>query len=107
MQPSHEPLDLVPVLEDGLPMGVPLMAALGLQSLLQGAGIEAQLSGFRAEPVLPFHLLVSSQQVEEAGRIIAEAKAAGYGAADAAELEGEALGEQPPDDVNSGLPGIL
>ena len=52
MQPSHEPLDLVPVLEDGLPMGVPLMAALGLQSLLQGAGIEAQLSGFRAEPVL-------------------------------------------------------
>jgi hypothetical protein len=94
-----DPAQLVPVIENGIPLGVPLIVATGLQSLLRGHGIEAIVSGYRAEPVLPFQLLVSSADAERAGRVIAEALAGGAEAADEAELAGEAAGDLPPDSL--------
>lgn len=92
---SLEDTQLVPVMENGVPLGVPLLVATGLQSLLRGYGIEAVVSGFRAEPVLPFRLLVSSDDAEQAGKVIAEALAGGAAAADEAELTGEAHEDLP------------
>jgi len=102
-----EDAQLVPVMENGSPLGVPLVVATGLQSLLRGHGIESVVSGFRTEPVLPFRLLVSSADAEEAGRVIAEALANGAQAADEAELAGELGGDLAPDDVNSRSKGLL
>lgn len=102
-----EDAQLVPVMENGIPLGVPLVLATGLQSLLRGLGIEATVSGFRTEPVLPFRLLVSSADAEEAGRVIADALAGGAAAADEAEREGEATGDRPPEDAGSGGPGLF
>ena len=98
---------LVPVMEDGVPLEVPMIVVTGLQSLLQANGIEAVVAGFRAEPVLPFRLLVAEADAERAALIIAEARADGAAAADEAELEGEAAGDRPPTDVGSGRPGFL
>lgn len=106
MRPADDS-QLVPVLENGVPLGVPLIVATGLQSLLSSNGIEAIVSGFRAEPVLPFRLLVASADVERAGLLIAEASAGGAAAADQAELEGEASGDLPPDDGGKGSAGFL
>jgi hypothetical protein len=106
MSPTED-AELVPVLENGIPLGVPLIIATGLQSLLRGHGIEATISGFRSEPVLPFRLLVSSDDAEEAGRVIAEALAGGAAAADEAEREGEATGDRPPEDAGSSGPGLF
>jgi hypothetical protein len=102
-----EDAQLVPVMENGMPLGVPLVVATGLQSLLRGYGIEATVSGFRTEPVVPFRLLVSSADAERAGRVIAEALAGGAAAADEAELEGEATGDTPPRDAGSGGAGVF
>lgn len=98
---------LVPVMEDGVPLGVPMIVATGLQNLLQANGIEAIVSGFRAEPVLPFRLLVAESDVERASAVIAEARAGGGAAADEAELAGESAGDLPPDDLNSRFRGLL
>lgn len=98
---------LVPVMEDGVPLEVPMIVATGLQNLLQASGIEAVVSGFRAEPVLPFRLLVAEADAEPAALIIAEARADGCAAADEAELEGEAAGDLPPSDAGLGRPGFL
>jgi len=102
-----EVAQLVPVMENGNPLGVSLVVATGLQSLLRGHGIDAMVSGFRTEPVLPFRLLVSSADAEEAGRVISEALAGGAAAAEEAELAGEASGDLPPEDVNSLSKGLL
>jgi hypothetical protein len=107
MDPTEEDAQLIPVMESGGPLEVPLIVATGLQSVLRGHGIEAVVSGFRTEPVLPFRLLVSSTDAERAGQVIAEALAGGAAAADEAELAGEAAGDLPPDDVNSGSRGLL
>jgi len=88
---------LVPLMEDGEPLGVPFIVATGLQSLLQANGIEALISGFRQEPVLPFRLLVAEADAERAAALIAEARAGGAAAADQAELDGEAQGDLPPE----------
>ena len=98
---------LVAVMENGRPLEAPLIVATGLQSVLRGHGIEAIVSGFRTEPVLPFRLLVSSADAERAGEVIAEALAGGAAAADEAELEGEATGDRPPTDAGSGRPGFF
>ena len=102
-----EDAELVPVMENGLPLGVPLVVATGLQSLLLGYGIEATVSGFRTEPVVPFRLLVSSADAERAEQVIAEALAEGAAAADEAELEGEATGDMPPQGAGSGGSGVF
>lgn len=99
--------ELVPVMENGVPLGVPMIVATGLQSLLQANGIEAIVSGFRAEPVLPFRLLVAAADAERAGQVIAEARAGGEAAADEAEMAGEATGDEPPQDAGSGRAGFL
>jgi hypothetical protein len=104
---TPDDVKLVPVMDNGVPLGVPMIVATGLQSLLQANGIEAIVSGFRAEPVLPFRLLVAAADAERAGIVIAEARAGGGAAADAAELEGEAAGDKPPDDSGSGRAGFL
>jgi len=107
MGPTEEDAQLVPVMESGRPLEAPLIVATGLQSVLRGHGIEAIVSGYRAEPVLPFRLLVSSAHAESAGQVIAEALAGGAAAADEAELAGEAAGDRPPTDAGSGRPGFL
>jgi hypothetical protein len=94
-------------MESGRPLEAPLIVATGLQSVLRGHGIEAIVSGFRTEPVLPFRLLVSSADAERAGEVIAEALAGGAASADEAELEGEAAGDKPPDDSGSGWAGFF
>lgn len=106
MRPADDS-QLVPVLENGVPLGVPLIVATGLQSLLSSNGIAAIVSGFRAEPVLPFRLLVASADAERAGNLIAEASAGGAAAADEAELDGEAAGDIPPDGGRSASTGFL
>jgi hypothetical protein len=98
---------LVPVMDDGVPLGVPMIVATSLQSLLRSEGIEAIVSGYRAEPVLPFRLLVSSADAERASAVIADARADGGAAADEAELAGEAAGDLPPDDLNPGSRRLL
>jgi len=98
---------LVPVMDGGVPLGVPMIVATGLQSLLQANGIEAFVSGFRAEPVLPFRLLVAAADAERASAVIAEARAGGAAAADEAESAGETAGDLPPDDLNFGSRGLL
>jgi hypothetical protein len=106
-----ESTDLLPVLEHGLPLGVPEMEAVVLQSVLADAGIEALVSGYWAEPILPFRLLVGSAEVERASQLIAvaraEALAGGAAAAEAAELAGEAAGDRPPEDIHTGGPGVF
>ena len=99
--------ELVPVMENVVPLGVPLIVATGLQSFLLSNGIEAMISGFRAEPVLPFRLLVASTDAERAGILIAEARVGGAAAADEAEFAGEAEGDLPPDDVDPTSSGLL
>ena len=102
-----EDAELVPVMENGMPLGVPLVVATGLQSLLRGYGIEAIVAGYRAEPVLPFRLLVSSADAEQARRVIADALAHGAADADEAELEGEAAGDKPPQDAGTSGAGVF
>jgi hypothetical protein len=104
---SNEQLDLVSVLGDGVPLQLSQVEALGLQSLLASERIEAVVSGYWAEPVIPFRILVSSARAEEAARIIAEARAGGEAAAIEAELAGEAAGDVPPDDVHCGREGVF
>lgn len=92
MNPS-DPLELVPVIEDdGTPVEFTEMEALELQNLLQANGIEAVISGAEMMPNLPYRLQVPAGQAQEAARVIAEARAAGPAAAEAAEQEGEAQG---------------
>jgi hypothetical protein len=102
-----EALDLLPVLADGHPLGLPQMEALILQSLLSAEGISAEVSGYWAEPVLPFRLLVSSAVVEQASRLVAEARAGCATAADEAELAGEAAGDVAPEGADRGMPGLF
>ena len=97
-----EDAELVPVMENGMPLGVPLVVATGLQSLLRGYGIEAIVAGYRAEPVL-----VSSADAEQARRVIADALAHGAADADEAELEGEAAGDKPPQDAGTSGAGVF
>ncbi len=84
-----------------------MIVATGLQSLLQANGVEAIVSGYRAEPVLPFRLMVAAADAERASAVIADARAGGSAAADEAELEGEAAGDRPPQDAGSGRAGFL
>ncbi len=56
---------------------------------------------------MPFRLLVSSDDAEEAGRVIAEAIAGGAEAAEEAERAGEVTGDTPPEDADSGTPGLF
>jgi hypothetical protein len=79
------------------------------QGLLAASGIDSEVS----EPSRGLHqfpanlVLVPPDQASEAARIIADARAKGATAADEAELAGEAAGDLPPDEVNSGSKRLL
>jgi len=90
---ASEPQDLVTVKEqDGTPLELTEMEATELKNLLDANGIEAAIAGVEMFPNLPYRLQVPADQAEEAGRVIAEARAAGPAAAEEAEREGEAAG---------------
>lgn len=106
--PASDPLALVPVRDRaGYVLEVSDMEAAALRSLLESSGIEAVLSPFTAYGSLAGRLLVPASQAGEAVRIIEEALKSGPAAAEQAELAGEAAGDQPPEDLGTGLPGVF
>ena len=66
------------------------MEATAIQTMLQSNGIDATLVGPSVIPSLEFQVRVPRSEVEEAARLIAEARAAGPEAA----AEAEAASEQ-------------
>ncbi|MBM3774866.1 MAG: DUF2007 domain-containing protein [Acidobacteria bacterium] len=83
---SHE-LDVVPVFASSAHDGE--MEALALRGLLEANGIPAILAGPSMIPSLEFQVQVPRSRLEEAERIIAEARAAGPAAAAEAERASE------------------
>jgi hypothetical protein len=95
---------------DGEPLKIcGLVEAEVVQALLAANDIDSEVClPSRSTQQLPENLvLVPAEFAEAAARIIAEARAEGDAAADEAELAGEAAGDLPPDDVNSGSRGLL
>ena len=95
---------------DGAPLRISCLAeASVVQGLLAAHGIDSDVS----EPSTAFHelpahlILVPADRADEAARIVAVAHAEGGSAAGEAELAGEAPGDLPLDDVNSGSRGLL
>jgi hypothetical protein len=95
---------------DGTPLRISSLAeASVVQGLLAANGIDSDVS----EPSTAFHelpahlILVPANQADEAARIVAEARAKRGSASVEAESGGEAAGDLPPDDVNSGSRGLL
>ena len=68
------------------------MEALALHSLLESNGIESAIVGPSTLPSVEFQVQVPRSQLEEAERVLAEAKAAGPDAAEEAEAAQEAGG---------------
>jgi hypothetical protein len=66
------------------------MEALALHSLLESNGIESAVVGPSTLPSVEFQVQVPRSQLEEAERVMAEAREAGPTAADEAEAAGEA-----------------
>ena len=80
-------LDLVPVFSA---VGIEAeMEAVGIKSVLDQAGIPAILVGPAQIPSLPFEVQVPQSRLEEAQRVLEEARAAGSSAAEEAEAAGE------------------
>lgn len=65
------------------------MQALAVLGLLRAGGIPAVMAGASVIPTLPFEVRVPRSRLEEARVLIAEAQAAGPGAADEAERASE------------------
>lgn len=73
------------------------MEAMQIHSILESSGIPSVLVGPSTIPVLEFEVLVPKEYVEEAGRILAEAQAAGpAGAAEAEAASEQEPGSNPP-----------
>ncbi len=87
---SHE-LDLVPFFSSSNHDAE--MEALSIQSILEANGIPAVFIGATTIPSLEFQVQVPRAMVEEAERVVAEARAAGPAAAAEAEEAGEAGGQ--------------
>jgi hypothetical protein len=111
MTTSYGWVEKVPLVgEDGEPLKISGLAeAEVVQALLAANGIDSEVClPSRSIQQLPENLvLVPAEFAVAAARIIAEARADGEVAADEAELAGEAAGDLPPDDVNSGSRGLL
>jgi hypothetical protein len=84
--PGHD-LDMVPVFSSMNHDAE--MEAQSLHSLLESNGIESAVVGPSTIPSVEFQVQVPRSQMEEAERVIAEARAAGPTAADEAEAETE------------------
>ena len=63
--------------------------ALAIHALLESEGIPSVVVGPSVIPSLEFRVEVPRQNLEEAGRVVAEARAAGPSAADEAEAASE------------------
>lgn len=70
------------------------MEALAMHSLLEANGIESTVAGSATIPTMEFQVLVDRAHLEEAQRVIADARAAGPEAAEEAEAEEEAEREK-------------
>jgi len=74
VDPSHE-LDLVSIYESGTPI-TGEVELMGIKALLESNGIATVSNSDSVQPELPFSLAVARDQVEEARRLIAEARSA-------------------------------
>jgi hypothetical protein len=88
VNPSHS-MDVEPIWSGMGPDAE--MQAVGIQTVLASAGIDAIINGFSAIPSVPFEVLVARSRALEAKRTLAEALEAGPQAAE----EGEAASELP------------
>jgi hypothetical protein len=84
--PGHD-LDMVPVFSSMNHDAE--MEAMALHSLLEANGIESAVVGPSSIPTVEFQVQVPRSQLEEAERVMTEARAAGPAAADEAEAETE------------------
>ena len=84
--PGHD-LDMVPIFSSMNHDAE--MEAQSIHSLLESNGIESAVVGPSTIPSVEFQVQVPRAQLEEAERIMAEARAAGPSAADEAEAESE------------------
>jgi hypothetical protein len=66
------------------------MEAVGIQSVLAAAGIDAIINGFSQIPSVPFEVLVARERADEARHVLADAVAGGAEAADEGERQHEA-----------------
>lgn len=65
------------------------MEATAIHAVLEASGIPAVLIGPSTLPVVEFQVQVPQERLEEARRVIEDAKAAGPAAAEEAELDSE------------------
>jgi len=84
--PGHE-LDMVPIFSSMNHDAE--MEAQSIHSLLEANGIESSVVGPSTIPSVEFQVQVPRAQLEEAERIMVEARAAGPAAADEAEAQSE------------------
>lgn len=84
--PGHD-LDMVPVFSSMNHDAE--MEAMALHSLLEANGIESAVVGPSSIPTVEFQVQVPRSQLEDAERVMTEARAAGPAAADEAEAETE------------------
>ena len=93
VNPSHN-LDVEPIWSGMGPDAE--MEAVGIQTVLASAGIDAIVNGSSSIPSVPFEVLVARSKVIEAKRVISEALQAGPQAAEEGEAESEVLGNSKP-----------
>jgi hypothetical protein len=65
------------------------MEAVGIQSVLSAAGIDAIINGSSQIPSVPFEVLVTRENAVKATEVLAEALASGSEAAEEAERDSE------------------
>ena len=65
------------------------MEAIGIQSVLAAAGIDAIINGSAQIPSMEFEVLVAQENAAKAKQVLAEALASGSEAAEEAERAGE------------------
>ena len=65
------------------------MEAMAIHSILQASGVPSVVVGSSTIPVLEFQVQVPQEDLEEAGRVLADARAAGPAAAAEAEAASE------------------
>ena len=97
VNPSHS-MDVEPIWSGMGPDAE--MEAVGIQTVLASAGIDAIINGFSAIPSVPFEVLVARSQALQAKQTLAEALQAGPQAAE----EGEAASELPGNLMSSADP---
>ncbi|MBI5280176.1 MAG: DUF2007 domain-containing protein [Candidatus Solibacter usitatus] len=88
-------VNLVPLTEGGLEWELSEMEYLAVRTLLEANDIQVVVQGASQMPNLPYELLVPANQLDEAVRVIRDARQSGAEAAAAAEAEQDSSGEPP------------